>query len=243
MPNAIRRSFVIAALFLIPAAAFCVDAPDVQVNAMSGFVEVVDAAWSGSNYNVRYTQAMTDGNPKGSTLLTSNAANDVDPRIAGAPSGDVVVAWWRDLKVDVVIYRKRTLSTGVWGPERTVGRTTESGSRPRVAYLGGVPCVAYQIQNSKSRSVGAQIIDSDPEPFRSIVATTSYSGDLDIQLDAELDHLWVTWIDSTSSVGYSEYDPQTRLWALPTFEPFATDSVTAARSRIRARVLNVAESH
>jgi hypothetical protein len=241
MPNAIRRSFVIAAVALSPAVAFCGDAPDVQINAVSGFVEVVDASWSGSNYNVRFTQAMTDGDPKGSTLLTSNAANDVDPRIAGAPSGDVVVVWWRDLKLDMVIYRKRSLATGVWGPERTVGRTTESGSHPRVAYLGGTPCVAYQIQNSKSRSVGAQIIDSDPEPFRSIVATTAYSGDLDVQLDAEMNHLWVTWIDSASSVGYSEYDSQTRLWALPTYEPFVTDSVAAARSRIRARVLNIAE--
>jgi len=243
MHDAIRRCFVIAAIVFTSTAAFCVDPPDLRINAVSGFVEVVDAAWSGSNYNVRYTQAMTDGNSKGSALLTSNAANDIDPRIADAPTGDVVVVWWRDLKIDMVIYRKRTLATGAWGPERTVGRTTESGSHPRIAYLGGDPCVAYQIQNSKSRSVGAQIIDDDPEPFRSIVATTSYGGDLDIQLDAEMNHLWVTWIDSASNVGYSEYDSQTKLWALPTFEPFATDSVAAARSRIRERVLNVAELH
>jgi hypothetical protein len=243
MRNAIRRQFVIAAIFLSSAVAFCVDAPDLRINDVTGLVEVVDAAWSGSNYNVRYTQVMTDGDSKGSTLLTSNVANDVDPRIASAPSGDVVVVWWRDLKVDMVIYRKRILATGVWGPERTVGRTTESGSHPRVVYSGGDPWVAYQIQNSKSRSVGAQIIDDDPEPFRSIVATTSYSGDLDIQLDAEMNHLWVTWIDNASNVGYSEYDSQSRLWALPTFEPFATDSVTAARSRIRERVLNIADLH
>jgi hypothetical protein len=242
MHDAIRRQLAIAAIFLSSAAAFCADAPDLLINEVSGLVEVVDAAWSGSNYNVRYTQVMTDGESKGSTLLSSNSANDVDPRIAGAANGDVVVVWWRDLKADMVIYRKRTLATGVWGPERTVGRITESGSHPRVAYFDRVPHVAYQIQNSKSCSVAAQIIDSDPEPFRSIVATTSYSGDLDIQLDAEMNHLWVTWIENASTVGYSEYDSQAKLWALPKFEPLAGDSVTAARSRIRASVLNIAEA-
>ena len=240
MHDAIRRYFVIAGVVLTSAAAFGGDPPDLRINAVSGLVEVVDAAWSGSNYNVRYTQVMTDGDSKGSTLLTSNAANDIDPRIGSAQNGDVAVVWWRDLKIDMVVYRKRSLATGAWGPERTVGRTTESGSHPRVLYTGNKPWVAYQIQNSRSRSIGAQIIDDDPEPFRSIVATTSYSGDLDIQIDAEMNNLWVTWIDTASNVGYSEYDSQARLWALPRFEPFATDSVTAARSRIREHVLDIA---
>ena len=241
MRNAICQQFVIAVIFLSSSVALCVDAPDIRVNEASGLVEVVDAAWSGSNYNVRYTQAMTDGDPKGSTLLTSNTANDLDPRIASAPTGDAFVVWWRDLKIDMVIYRKRNFATGVWGSERTLGRATESGNHPRIAYFGNDACVAYLIQNTKSRSVGAQIIDDDPEPVRSIIVTTSFSGDLDVQLDSEMNHLWVTWIDSSSSVAYSEYHPETGLWNLPTFEQFATDSVTAARSRIRAHVLNIAE--
>ena len=241
MHNAIRRQFVVAAIVLSSAAALCVDAPDLQINAVSQLIEVVDAAWSGSNYNVRYTQMMPNGESKGSTLLSSHSANDNDPRISSAPDGDTVVVWWRDLKTDLVIYRKRTLLTGIWGSEQVVGRTTESGSRPRVVSSDRDYCIAYQIQNLKSRSVGVQIIDDDPEPFRSIIATTLYSGDLDMQVDAEMSHLWVTWIDSASNVGYSEFDSQSRLWALPTFEPFASDSVAAARSRIREHVLHIAE--
>lgn len=241
MREAIHRCSVVAGVVLASAAAFGVDPPDLEINTASGLIEVVDAAWSGSNYNVRFTQVTTDGEPEGSTLLTSNTANDLDPRIDSTMTGDVVVAWWRDLKIDAVIYRKRSQATGVWSAERAVGRTTESGSHPRVVYSSGSPWVAYQIQNSKSRSIGTQIIDDDPEPFRSIIATTTYTGDLDIQIDAELNHLWVTWIDNASSVGYSEYDSATRLWSAPTFEPYASDSVDAARSRIRARVLDMDE--
>ena len=243
MHDVIRRCSAIAAIVLGSAAAYCVDPPDLRINSVSGLIEIVEATWSGSNFNVRYTQATSDGEFRSSQPITSNAANDLDPRIASAPSGDAVVVWWRDLKVDAVVYRKRSQATGAWSPERTVGRITESGSHPRIACFGVEPWVAYQIQGSKSRSVGVQIIDDDPEPFRSIIATTSYNGDLEIQIDAELDHLWVTWIDSASHVGFSEYDSEAKLWAVPKFEPFSADSVMAARSRIRERVLYIAAAN
>jgi len=239
MHEAIRRCSVVAGVVLASAAAFSADPPDLKINPASGLIEVVDAAWSGSNYNVRFSQVTDGGDPIGSSFLTTNASNDLDPRIASAPNGATVVVWWRDVKVDMVVYRLRSTATGAFGPERTVGRSTESNSRPRVVYSGGTPCVAYQIQNKTSRSVGAELIDDDPEPFRSIIATTSYSGDLDIQVEAEMNHLWVTWIDTGSQVGYSEYDAVHGLWAVPIFEPFSTDSVSAARSRIREDVLDI----
>jgi len=237
MHDAIRRHFVIAAIVFGSAAAFCVDPPDLRINAVSGLIEVVDATWSETNYNVRYTQVTSTGQPASSIVLSSNTANDVDPCIASAGNGDVVVAWWRDLKADAVVYRKRSIATGAWTLERAVGLAGESNSHPRVVYAGDDPWVAYQIQEFKAKSVGAQIIDDDPEPFRSIIATTSYSGDLEIQLNAEESHLWVTWIDSASNVGYAEYDSDERVWSAPTREPFPGDSVSSARSRIRDRVL------
>src|SRR5258706_11908984 len=56
MLEASRRYAVIAALGLASVAVFAVDPPDVHVNVMSDLIETVDATWSGSNYNVRYTQ-------------------------------------------------------------------------------------------------------------------------------------------------------------------------------------------
>jgi hypothetical protein len=131
---------------------------------------------------------------------------------------------------------------GAWGPERIVGRTTESGSHPRIVFANGAPWVAYQIQNTKTRSIGASIIDSDPEPFlRAIIGTTAYTGDLDIQLESELNHLWVTWLDNATTVAFSEYDAQHALWSLPRYESFLAETVTAARARIRDHVLDITE--
>ena len=237
MHSGIRPYSVIAAIVLASAAAFGVDPPDLRINGVSGLIEAVDATWSGSNFNVRHTLVTGAGQQRASFLLTANAANDVDPRIAIAPNGDVAVAWWRDLATDALVYRKRSFATGAWSLERAAGIASESSNRPRVVYAGDRPWVAYQIQNAKARSVGAQIIDDDPEPIRSIVATTAYSGDLDIQLNAESKHLWVTWIDNASNVGYAEYVYEKQFWSVPAQESFAVDSVSAARSRIRGRVL------
>lgn len=237
MHDAICRFSVIAGVVLTSAAAFGVAPPDLRVNEVSGFIETVDATWSGTNYDVRYTQGTSTGQQTSSFLLTSHASNDVDPRIASAPNGDVIVAWWRDLAPAAVVVRTRLFATGAWSLERTVGLPAESNSHPHVVYAEDASWVAYEIQNSKTRSVGAQIIDDDPEPFRSIVATTDYLGDLDIQFNAESRHLWVTWIDDASNVGYSEFLYEKRLWSMPVREPFGVGSISEAIERIRDRVL------
>lgn len=237
MHNAIRPFAVIAVVVLASAVAPTVDPPDVCMDTVSGFIETVDATWTGTNYNVRDTQVTPTGDLLSSTILTTNSANDVDPRLAITPGGDVLVVWWRDLTTDAVIYRKRTLATGVWGNEHTVGAGNESNSHPRITFCNQKAWVAYQIQNTKNRSIGVQIIDDDPEPFRTIVATTSFTGSLELQLKSESAHLWVTWVDSSLRVGYSYYTDDKQTWSVPAFESFAADSATAARARIRDRVL------
>jgi hypothetical protein len=239
MRNANRRFLVVAAVVLASAAAFGVDAPDLRVNATAGLIETVDATWSGKDFNVRCTETTTLGLQLSSTVLTTNAANDIDPRVAIAPAGDVLVVWWRDLSKDALIYKKRSAATGAWGLERMAGVATESNSHPRIAYDGAKSWVAYEIQNSNSRSIGVQIIDDDPEPFRSIIATTSRVADLDVQLSVEASHLWVSWIDNSRRVGYAVYDHQKQLWSAPAYEAYLDDSVAAARSRIRGYVLGL----
>jgi hypothetical protein len=238
MRDGIRAGLTVTAIVLASAVTMSVDPPDLQVNAVSGRIETVDATWSGSNYNVRYTQFMSNGDETTSSLITTNSANDVDPRIAITATGDALVAWWRDLSTDALVYRKRTLATGSWGPERLAGLAAESNSHPRIIYAGDKTWLVYQIQSSKSaRSIGAQIIDDDPEPIRSIVSTTTYAGNLDVQIEYEARHLWVTWIDSASNVGYAEYDYVRHAWTSVARESYASDSVAAARDRIRALIL------
>jgi hypothetical protein len=236
---AFRSHAAVALIALASCAVFAVDPPDLRINTVSGLIEAVDATWSGANYNVRYTATDESGRQTASLLLTSNGKNDFDPRIAVSLEGDAWVTWWRDSSPNLIVYRKHVYATGVWEPERVVGDVAESDSRPRIAYFGDTPWVVYQIQGVKSRSVGAQIIDDDPEPVRSIIATTTYPGDLDLQIQAESGRLWVTWIDTGSRVGYSVLTDAKGVWAPPAYESYATDSVASARARIRTRLIGI----
>src|SRR5262245_47468801 len=137
MRNVIRPLAVIAAVVVTTAVTPVVDPPDVCLNGVTGLIETVDASWSGSNYNIRSTQVSLTGEQLSSTVLTSNAANDVDPRVVVTPSGDALVVWWRDLSTDALVYRKRSIGTGAWGPERPAGAANESNSRPRIVSFGG----------------------------------------------------------------------------------------------------------
>jgi hypothetical protein len=239
MLRAIRMVPAIAGVVLASATVFGVDPPDARVNPVSLLIETVDATWSGTNFNVRYTAAAADGGQTTSFLLTTNVANDVDPRIGISSEGDTTIVWWRDLSTDQVVYRTHYFATGTWTPEWVAGGVGQSNSHPRVIYAGGKPWMAYQVQNPKSRSVAAQIIDDHPEPITSIVATTTYSGDLDIRLHAESGHLWLTWIDSSSNLGYSEYLYGSQYWSLPSREPYSAGGVLSALSRVRSRIVGL----
>jgi hypothetical protein len=238
MLRAIRRLTAIAGFVMASATAFGVDPPDARINPMSSLIETVDTTWTGTNYNVRYTAATADGDQTSSFSLTTNAANDVDPRIAISPTGDTTVVWWRDLATDAVLYRTHSFATGAWTAERVAGGAGQSNSHPRVIYAAGKPWIAYQVQNSKNRSVAAEIIDDTPEPFLT-VATTAYTGDLDIRLHAESGHLWLTWTDSSSYVGYSEYIYGSQYWALPSRESYSAGGVLSALARVRSRILGL----
>jgi hypothetical protein len=239
MLRAISRCAAVVTIAVASATAFGVDPPDARVNPVSSLIETVDAAWYGNNYNVRYTATTIDGAQTTSYFLTTHTANDVDPRIAIAANGDTAVVWWRDLAADTVLYRKQSFTTGLWSAERLAGTAGQSNSHPRVNYANGKFWVAFQIQNPKNRSVAAQVIDDTPEPITAIVATTTFSGDLDIRLHAESGHLWLTWIDSNSYVGYSEYIYGSQYWAIPAREPFSAGGVLAALARVRSRILGL----
>jgi hypothetical protein len=62
---------------------------------------------------------------------------------------------------------------------------------------------------------------------------------LDIRLHAESGHLWLTWTDSSSYVGYSEYIYGSQYWALPSRESYSAGGVLSALARVRIRILGL----
>ena len=240
-----RSSHVIAArlalglcLSALGASAIALPQPDFRINPVTGRVEAVDPVWTGSNYDIDYVVDPGNFAELQSTGLAANALDDLDPRLTIGNDGSAWVAWWRDGSVDQVLLRKRAGSSGSWSGELLVSAAGESSRKPRIATDGQRAWVAFQLDSGNQTSVAVNVIDDEPDPMGSrwILKTTSFSA-VDVMVQTESGHVWVTWVDSSSQVGWAEYDATADHWNSPAYQPYTLGDVRAARSAIRALVL------
>jgi hypothetical protein len=224
-------------IVLVIGVALASDPPDSKVNPQSGYIETVDSVQIGNSREIRHTITPSQG-PQLVTTLTSSTLDDQDPRLAVSTAGDVWVVWWRDASTDQVLVRKRTYSGPTWASEWTISDTSETSRHPRIAYDGSQVRIAYLVLSGGSTAVAVTGGDGpEPWPSRTIVGTTTYAGDLDPTISAESSRLWITWVESGTGVAWCQYDGETDSWSTVQSESYASDSVDAARERIRAAVL------
>jgi len=95
--------------------------------------------------------------------------------------------------------------------------------------------VAFEFDEQADTGIAVEMVTDDPDPVgtRVVVGTTDFDDTTAPMAHAEQEHLWVTWIDGTSDVGWAEYDYASETWSLSTLESYATDAVSDARDRIR----------
>ncbi len=236
----VTRGIASSALCLLPAFLLASEPPDSALNPSTGAVETADSPLDGPAFKVRHTINPGQGQRPIVFDVAIESAGDPEPRLAIGRNGDTWVTWWSRTSPSRVMIRKRTHQTGAWSEPRIVSGTDENGAHPRIAHDGSSPWVAYLAATAEGTTIEAlQIIDDGPDPFGPAgVAVTGYSGDVDLQLTAEAGQLWVTWIDSESEIGWSRYDAESGTWSSPHREPYATDGVATARSRIRWTVLD-----
>jgi hypothetical protein len=108
-----------------------------------------------------------------------------------------------------------------------------------VVHDGELAWVAYEFEDGSDTGIAVNAIIEDPDPLspRVLVATTDFDQERDVEIHYEANHLWVSWIDSASEVGWSEYDYQAQDWSTTDYESYASDTVRDARDRIEDEVL------
>jgi len=234
----LRKSFAVWVATLSVSAVWATDPPDSAVNPQSGYIESVDALVSSGNLNVRFTLDPGPGHSTSSAMLTSNTADDDAPRLEISASGDTWVVWWRNTGTPQIRVRKHTHATNTWGSDRLASSSSEASRRPELVLSDGTPWIAYEVLSGSSTSVAVLAIEDEPQPIgvRTVLRTTTFGGDVDTQIHALTGHLWSTWVDDATHVGWSEYDATNEAWSNPSYESFANDSVAAARGRIASSV-------
>lgn len=237
-PGSCNRFFLLGWIFLIALSpALAIDPPDSTINPVSGVIEVADAALQGGNYNIRHTEQPGNGDPLIVQVVTSNPSDDLGARLANAANGDTYVVWWRDGATKEVWLRKRTQSTSSWGDEVQVSEAGTDSRRPEIAHNGSEIWVALETDAGlDGLGITVQGISDDPVPVL-LLATTLFTGDLDLKILSVSSELWISWVNDDCEVGWSEYDSTSETWSVADYESCDSDSVEDARSRIRTKVL------
>jgi hypothetical protein len=240
------RPLVVVVPILLAAAVATAAPPDSETNPVSGLIETADSFTLGAQEDVRHTVDPGQGQPlQVVNLSSSNSNDDLDARLTINATGDTYFVWWRDLGNDVVLLRRRTCSgsncsQGSWSTEIPVSQQGDKARHPAIVHDGTDPWVAYEYDSGSLTALGVVQINEDPDPIPSNhfeLATTSFGGDVDVMIHAEAGNLWVTWVHSTSAVGWSEYDYATATWSEADTESYEGNSVAAARGEIRTTVL------
>ncbi len=235
------RSAFLCAVVLVTGLARASDPPASLVNPVTGHIEITDTVWSGADNNVRHVVNPGGGQPLQVTTLTTNAADDLAPHIAASPAGSVWVTWYRTVTPAQIVSRKRSAANNTWAAETLVSDAGEDSRSPSITHDGAAPWWAWVVSaNGQAQIAVTGGSDApDPLPTRTIVGTTNFAGTIDPAILYESAHLWITWVDSASNVGWVTYDYTQHAWSGVSRESYANanDSVAAARARIRTQVL------
>ena len=174
IPRACSFALLSAVCCLVTAGS---DPPDSELNAVSGKIETIDTSTDAGNLDVRFVSDPGGGYVRSAFMVTTDPLDDLGPRLSITDGGDTWVVWWRDDGIDTVLARKRTLATGAWSDEFTVGEKLEDGRRPEIIHDGTIAWVVYELDDpSGDTGIAVSAIHDDPDPIgsRNVLATTAY---------------------------------------------------------------------
>lgn len=216
-----------------------IDAPHAAVNPVSGSIELTTAVLTSGQFQIRYEEYPEEGGYPVISLLSDSEFDDLDPRIGVNSKGGTSIVWWRARETPEVLYRSRDLATGTWSGELRISAKGEVARNPELAHAANTTWIAYESQTSTETQMKVVPITDGPEPIPPtlVVGTTSCTGDAEVAVLAESGHVWISWIDSSSQLAWSQFDAQTNTWTSPQLESTAQVSIEQARAQIRATVL------
>lgn len=215
-----------------------VDPQDAELNSQNGAIESVVSVWNGSEYDVQFVSDPGGTDPPDVDLIVTPSVDDLDPKIAIDGTGHRWVVWWRNGSPSSVLVTDRSVTGTSWSSPETLSDPGDDASSPIITIHDSDPFVAFEIDASSGTDIAVTGgTGPDPWPERIIVANTGNAGDLDMRWHSESGELWLTWIDSSTQVGYVVYDAATDTWSVAAYESYTNDPSTA-RDAIRDAVLN-----
>ncbi len=209
-------------------------------NPVSGYLERVWEVHDGHDYEIHWAKKVgTVWTSERS--LTDNTADDTNPRLAFFADGSTAVAWKRAGSSGGRIYYLGHDYTDGWQSSAVaVSDGTRDASMPAALVFGSNAWIAWQEQATGGMRVmagGSDGGDAWPLGFTvSHIGTSSLNAPY-AEISKSGTHLWVSWIDSSTQLGWSEYDSTNDTWSTEQHESYSGPAdIPAARARIETTV-------
>lgn len=237
-----NRNVVFAALAAVAAAASSAPParatapPDSATNPQSGYIETASIAWNGHDV-VRVT--VNRGSLPSVTTTLETCIDECDePRIAIDAAGTTWVAWSRTSAGEVVV-RRHAYGATSWSAAVVVSGSGEYAAHPSIAVAGSTLAVAYVTQSASASNVNAVSVTDEPTPIAgaTLGSTGTDSESVDARMSSESGDTWVTWIDDSGDVAWSQHDAASGEWSAPSHQELGPEGSEGARSQIRSLVL------
>jgi hypothetical protein len=210
--------------------------PDFVVSTSEGTVEVVWSFWDGNDYEVAHS-VWLQGSWSVVELLTDNAVDDLEPRLAIVDGGGLSVTWWRDEPTALVMLVERPAGQGTFGPETVISGGNEPAYGPDIASAQGSRYLGYETVSGGSKSITLETSVAGGPFVPEVIASTTRLQDVDVQVHSDGPFTWVLWIDSDEHLGWSERTVGG--WTSPDYEPYAGEAdLERARLRVKHHVLH-----
>ncbi len=224
---------------LVAVVVHATDVPDAAINPISGSIELTEAVLAAGRFQVHYVEHPDGEDPTSATVLSESEDDDLNPRIDVNSEGNTSIVWWRDSSSAGVFYRSKALTTGAWIDEIRVSAEGEIARHPEIAHSGSTTWIVYESPAGSGVQLKVVEINDGPEPIPIpvVVGASSFSADVDVFIHGDPDHVWVSWIDSSTTVAWTRLDVQTQTWTNTQWESTEQSSVAQARAAIRVIVL------
>lgn len=181
--------------------------------------------------------------------IGTNPGDDLDPRWFQDSSGTIHAVWWRAGSGGgggSVLYASCPAGSNAFTPEEEVSLPTEFARSPSLTVLpSGEVLVAYETDpvNDQRQVVVASKAGPIAAFQNEVIAITPGLGPLNPdplapEVTAAVGKVWVTWINSTTVVAYSERS--SGLWTNPASEEpcDGPDDTGRARKTAQSRILS-----
>jgi hypothetical protein len=174
--------------------------PYIQLSTTTDGPVVVWAYNNGSEFDIAFS-SWNGTEWEEIEFLTSSTDSEIDPRLYISPNGDYHVTYWvKDAEEIYVI--SRPSGSQFWGVPEQLSST---GRHPAILFDGDVRLIAFEREGDAG---GQEIVVNRKDAgltTEEVTASTAYSETLNIMLHKLGNRIWMDWIHSEDSLGYTQY--------------------------------------